>query len=90
MPVRLDSLEKHNRMSRDSPPYTTLYYRAHWQPLCAYVGLLGCTLLALFSGWVPIYILAARKKFGGNDNLLSNTALIAELVGAYSGVSVSS
>ena len=86
-PVRLDRLQKHDRLSRNEPPYTSLYYRGHWQPLCAYVGLVGCTLLVLFSGWVPIYILAARGKLGGYDDLSSNTALIAQLLGAYSGVS---
>jgi amino acid permease len=86
-PVRLDRLQMHDRLSRNELPYTSLYYRGHWQPLCAYVGLVGCTLLVLFSGWVPIYILAARGKFGGYNDLSSNTALIVQLLGAYSGVS---
>jgi amino acid transporter len=89
-PVRLDRLQMHDRMSRDRLPYTDLYYRGHWQPLCAYVGLVGCILLVLFSGWVPIYILAARGKHGGYDDLSSNTALIAQILGAYSGVSPAS
>jgi len=86
-PVRLDRLQMHDRLSRNEVSYTSLYYRGHWQPLCAYVGIVGCTLLVLFSGWVPIYILAARGKFGGYDDLSSNTALIVQLLGAYSGVS---
>lgn len=87
MLVRLDRLQRLDRISRDGSPYMDLYYRGHWQPFCAYVGLLGCTLLVLFSGWVPIYILSAKGKLGGNDNLLGNNALIAQIVGAYSGVS---
>jgi amino acid permease len=87
-PVRLDRLQMHDRLSRNEPPYTNLYYRGHWQPLCAYVGLFGCILLVLFSSWVPLYILAARGKLGGYDDLSSNTALIAQLLGAYSGVSL--
>ena len=85
----MDRLQKLDRISRDDPPYTILYYRAHWQPYCAYLGLFGCTLLVIFSGWVPIYILAGRRKLGGNNDLLSNTALIAEIVGTYAGVSLS-
>jgi hypothetical protein len=88
MPVRLDRLQMHDRISRNELPYTSLYYRGHWQPLCAYVGLFGCILLVLFSGWVPIYILAARGKLGGSDGLSSNGALIAQLLGTYSGVSL--
>src|ERR1700743_3044724 len=74
-PVRLDRLHMHDRISRNELPYTSLYYRGHWQPLCAYVGLFGCILLVLFSGWVPIYILAARGKLGGFDDLLSNAEI---------------
>jgi len=88
-PFRLDRLQLHDRMSRNEPPYTTLYYKGHWQPLCAYVGLVGFTLVAMFSGWVPIYILAARGKHGGYDDLSSNTDLMVQLLGTYSGVSSS-
>lgn len=85
-PLSLDRLQMHDRLSRNELLYMKLYYRGHWQPLCAYVGLVGCTLLVLFSGWVPIYILAARGKFGGYNDLKGNTALIAQVLGAYSGV----
>lgn len=77
-----------DRLSRNELPYTSLYYKGHWQPLCAYVGLFGCILLVLFSGWVPIYILAARGKLGGYDDLSSNISLMAQILGAYLGVSL--
>jgi amino acid transporter len=63
-----------------------MYYRAHWQPLCAYFGLLGCVILVIFSGWAAIYILSARRTLGPNDDLKSSGKLIADLVGAYSAV----
>jgi len=81
----LDRLGRDRRLSRDDPPYTTKYYRAHWQPLCAYFGLFGCVLLVLFSGWAPIYILSARRKLGGNSSLKSSGGLVADLIGAYAG-----
>jgi len=80
----LERLRKRDKLSRDDPPYTTMYYRAHWQPLCAYFGLLGCILLVIFSGWAAIYILSARRKLGGNDGLKSSGKLAADLIGAYS------
>ena len=87
-PVRLDRLQMQDRLSRNELPYTSLYYKGHWQPLCAYVGLFGCILLVLFSGWVPIYILAARGKLGGYDDLSSNVSLMGQILGAYLGVSL--
>jgi amino acid transporter len=82
-------LARDDKLSRDEPDYTTKYYRAHWQPLCAYFGLLGFTLLVIFSGWAAIYILSARRKLEGNDSLKSSEKLIADLIGAYSGVKCS-
>lgn len=81
----LDTLKKDNTLSRDDPPYTTKYYRAHWQPLCAYFGLLCFSLLVLFSGWAAVYILSARRKLGSNDSLKSNEKLAADLIGSYAG-----
>lgn len=83
-PSRLDRLKSQDGLSRDDPPYTTMYYRAHWQPLCAYFGLLCFSLLVIFSGWDAIYILSARRKL--DDGLKSNARLAADLIGSYSGV----
>src|SRR2546430_16136316 len=67
--ISLDRLKRNNILSRDDPPYTDMYYRAHWQPLFAYFGLFGCVAIVLFSGWPAIYILASRKHLTGNDDL---------------------
>ncbi|KAF2193405.1 hypothetical protein K469DRAFT_651793 [Zopfia rhizophila CBS 207.26] len=79
----LNRLSNEGAYSRDDPPYTDRYYRAHWQPLCAIFGFCGCVMIVLFSGWPAIYIISQRSS--SDDGLKSNGLLAADLVGAYSG-----
>jgi len=75
-----------NVPGRDSDEYNTKYYRAHWQPVCAITGLVGCTLIVLFSGWPAIYLLKQRNTMSNASNLKDTLDLIGDVIGAYSGV----
>ena len=82
----LDHLHERRVYSRDRNPYMERHYRAHWQPMWAIVGLVGCILIVLFSGWPAIYILHSRHNLAADKDLKTNTQLAADLVGAYAGV----
>ena len=67
---------------RDGKVYREKHYRAHWQPLWAYLGLLMCSLLMISGGWAAIYDLVVGSP--GVDRRDS----IVDLVAAYLGVSI--
>lgn len=70
----------HRVMNRDETPYKRNHYRAHWQPLWAYLGLLLCSLLMLFSGWAAIYDLVRRSEG------VKRQDSVVDLIAAYLGV----
>ena len=67
---------------RDGRVYKEKHYRAHWQPLWAYLGLLLCSLLMVFGGWAAIYDLVVGSP--GVDRRDS----IVDIVAVYLGVSM--
>lgn len=67
-------------INRDGPEYQKAHYRAHWQPLWAYLGLVLCGLLVLTQGWAAIYDLCVRSPG------VSREDSIVDLVAAYLGV----
>lgn len=69
----------HRIMDRDGPSYRQKHYRAHWQPLWAYLGLLLCSLLMVFSGWSAIYDLVVKPKD------VNRRDSIVDLIAAYIG-----
>ena len=69
-------------MDRDGKTYKLNHYRAHWQPFWAYLGLLLCSLLIIFSGWAAAYDLVAKS-----DGVKRRDAIV-DLVAAYLGVSI--
>ena len=69
-------------MDRDGRLYKQNHYRAHWQPLWAFLGLLLCSLLMIFSGWAAIYDLVMATEG------VSTADSIVDLVAAYLGVSI--
>ncbi|MCJ1417616.1 Cationic amino acid transporter 2 [Xylographa parallela] len=77
----LHRLETQEIFSRDDDLYRRRHYRAHWQPLCAIFGLVGCLLIVLFSGWPAIYLL----HIGAHPSIKPTSYLIADVVGAYVG-----
>ena len=70
-----------NTIDRDSATYKSNHYRAHWQPLWAYLGLVLCVALVISSGWGAIYDLCAKTKG------VSKEDSIVDLTTAYLGVS---
>ncbi|OCL08475.1 hypothetical protein AOQ84DRAFT_439560 [Glonium stellatum] len=81
----LDHLHKRQVYSRDQHRYMSRHYRAHWQPMWAYIGLIGCVLIVIFSGWPAIYILRSRHHLLADKYLKTNVQLAADLIGAYAG-----
>ena len=69
-------------IDRDGALYKRNHYRARWQPLWAYLGLLLCSLLMILSGWSAIYDLVVKSA--GVDRRDS----IVDLVASYLGVSI--
>lgn len=49
-------------IDRNKSYYKDKHYRAHWQPMWAYLGLILCTVLMLSFGWAAIYDLCAKTK----------------------------
>jgi amino acid transporter len=74
--------------SRDHPLYKTYLFRGHWQPFFAWCGLIGSSAVILFSGIPSIYLLWARGHPKVTDGLKSTGMLVADLIGAYAGVSL--
>ena len=83
----LDRQEQEGTFSRNSVEYKRRHYRAYWQPGWAWIGLVGCCLVILFSGWPAIYIIVARGSLATGGFLKADKLLAADLIGDYSGVS---
>ena len=71
-------------VDRDDNSYEAKYYRARRQPFWAIVGLIGCTLVVLFSGWAPIYQLVIKSPG------VKPRDAAEQIVGAYLGVCIAS
>lgn len=81
----LTQMGKRLMLSRDDEEYKQKYYRPHWQPFWAYTGLVGCTLIMVFSGWPAIYILRQRRYLATGAELKPDHLLAWDLAGAYAG-----
>lgn len=86
MSARLDRLEKRKILSRDDPLYISRMFKSRWQPLPAYVGIVGCLLVIIWSGIPPLYIIGAKSGLTSLGHLKSGVALAFDVVGAYIGV----
>lgn len=71
-------------LSRNEKIYKKKHYRAHGQPIWAWIGLIGSSLIVIFTGWPPLYILSSRRKVR-EDDLKPDDDLAWDLVGAYVG-----
>jgi yeast amino acid transporter len=74
--------------SRDHVLYKTHLFRGHWQPGIAIIGLVGTCFIVAFSGFPAIYLLAARGHLRHPDNYKTAGLLVADVIGAYIGVSL--
>ncbi|KAH8589041.1 hypothetical protein B0O99DRAFT_664761 [Bisporella sp. PMI_857] len=81
----LKIMEKRGLLERGSDLYVTRLFRSRWQPLPAYIGIVGCAIVIIWSGIPPLYILIAREHLTLSSNLKSKAALVLDVVGYYIG-----
>ncbi|KAF1964189.1 amino acid transporter [Bimuria novae-zelandiae CBS 107.79] len=81
----LERLEQRQILSRNDPLYISRMFKSRWQPLPAYVGMIGCIFVVVWSGVPPLFILRAKSGLTSTDHLKSNLALACDVLGAYSG-----
>lgn len=81
-------MRKYERLiNRDGEYYMKHHYRAHWQPMWAIIGLVGCTLLMIFSGWSAVYELSKVRKVDGKEmRVVAKGDSAFAIVAAYLGV----
>jgi hypothetical protein len=83
---RLDRLADLKVLSRNDKLYIASLFKSRWQPLPAYIGMVGCSFVIIWSGFPPLYILAARHTLTSSDDLKDTVALVFDVIGAYIGV----
>ena len=81
----LDRLEKGKIFSRNDPLYTSRLFKSRWQPLPAYIGIIGCACVIFWSGIPPLVILATKGTLTSTENLKSTISLAFDVLGAYIG-----
>ena len=85
--TRLKRLEERMIISRNDPLYISKMFKSRWQPLPAYIGMIGCVFVVIWSGIPALYILGAKNSLTSTDLLKSSVSLACDVLGAYSGVS---
>ncbi|KAJ4355767.1 uncharacterized protein N0V89_003787 [Didymosphaeria variabile] len=83
--IRLKRLEERRILSRNDPLYISRMFKSRWQPLPAYIGIIGCIFVVIWSGVPPLYILGSKSGLTSTDHLKSNVGLGCDVLGAYSG-----
>ncbi len=81
----LDRLEKRKIFSRNDELYTSRLFKSRWQPLPAYIGIIGCTCVIIWSGIPPLLILATKGSLTSVEKLKSTASLTFDVLGAYIG-----
>jgi amino acid transporter len=85
---RLDRLDKRKIFGRNDPLYISHLYKSRWQPLPAYIGIVGCAFVIVWSGIPPLVILIARHGLTSTGDLKQTIDLALDIVGAYIGVGI--
>ena len=81
----LDRLEKRKILSRNDPLYTSRLFKSRWQPLPAYIGIIGCACVVFWSGVPPLIILATKGSLTSTYKLKSTISLAFDVIGSYIG-----
>lgn len=81
----LDRLEKRKIFSRNDPLYISRLFKSRWQPLPAYIGIVGCAFVIVWSGIPPLIILIAKGNLTSTVGLKSTISLAFDVLGAYIG-----
>lgn len=86
---RLDRLESLHVFSRNDDLYKTHLFKSRWQPLPAWIGIIGCGFVIVWSGIPPLIILITKGSLTSTGTIKSTTSLAFDVVGAYIGVCIS-
>ncbi|ORY10484.1 amino acid permease-domain-containing protein [Clohesyomyces aquaticus] len=81
----LARLERRGIISRNDELYKARLFKSRWQPLPAYIGIVGCAMVVVWSGVPPLYILIAKRSLTSTTNLKSSVALAFDIIGVYIG-----
>ncbi|KAE8831138.1 hypothetical protein PTNB85_07725 [Pyrenophora teres f. teres] len=85
----LDRLAKRRIFSRQHPLYRSRLFKSRWQPLPAYIGIVGSACVIAWSGIPPLVILVTKGSINSDSasrtQLKSTTSLLFDVVGAYIG-----
>ncbi|CAN9289579.1 unnamed protein product [Alternaria alternata] len=84
----LDRLAKRKIFGRNHPLYKSRLFKSRWQPLPAYIGMIGSTFVLIWSGIPPLIILIARGNLSSPGNLKSTISLAFDVIGAYIGPAI--
>ncbi|KAH8623841.1 aat family amino acid transporter [Alternaria alternata] len=84
----LDRLAKRKIFGRNHPLYKSRLFKSRWQPLPAYIGMIGSTFVLVWSGIPPLIILIAKRNLSTFGNLKSSTSLAFDVIGAYIGPAI--
>ncbi|RMZ66987.1 Amino acid polyamine transporter I [Pyrenophora seminiperda CCB06] len=86
----LDRLAQRRIFSREHPLYRSRLFKSRWQPLPAYIGIVGSAFVIIWSGIPPLVILVTKGSLKASysplgDQLKSTTSLFFDVIGAYIG-----
>lgn len=81
----LDRLAKRKIFGRNHPLYKSRLFKSRWQPLPAYIGIIGSAFVIVWSGIPPLAILVSKGSLTSTDKLKSTISLAFDVLGAYIG-----
>ncbi|RAR11739.1 aat family amino acid transporter [Stemphylium lycopersici] len=81
----LDRLAKRKIFGRNHPLYKSRLFKSRWQPLPAYIGIIGSAFVIVWSGIPPLVILISKGSLTSTDKLKSTISLAFDVLGAYIG-----
>jgi amino acid transporter len=81
----LDRLAKRKVFGRNHPLYISRLFKSRWQPLPAYIGIIGCAFVIVWSGIPPLVILIAKGSLTSTSTLKPTISLAFDVLGAYIG-----
>ncbi|KAI2488551.1 Amino acid transporter [Pyrenophora tritici-repentis] len=85
----LDRLAKRRIFSREHPLYRSRLFKSRWQPLPAYIGIIGSAFVIIWSGIPPLVILVTKGSINRSSTsgtqLKSTISLLFDVIGAYIG-----
>jgi amino acid transporter len=81
----LDRLAKRKVFGRNHPLYISRLFKSRWQPLPAYIGIIGSAFVIVWSGVPPLVILIAKGSLTSTPYLKPTISLAFDVLGAYIG-----